>query len=98
MRAASLHRHVRLLLTALLAVILAACNIETTSWENYMTQAEQAYMQQRYDDAERLFNAAIMKAEVFQAPDARHALSLNQLGKLYHAQGRYGKAEPLYLR
>ena len=84
--------------SVLLAGTMSGCKIEAVSWEDQIALAEQAYMQQRFDEAERLFNAAVLKAEAFQQPDTRLALSLTQLAKLYHAQGRYGNAEPLYLR
>ena len=79
-RPAARHRPIALLVTAILLVAVAACQIDTVSWDDEMARAEQAYLQQRYDEAERLFLAAVIKAEAFQAPDAR-LQAVRQRGK-----------------
>jgi tetratricopeptide (TPR) repeat protein len=42
--------------------------------------------------------AALKEAELFGEDDARLALSLNNLAAIYHEEGKYTMAEPLYQR
>jgi tetratricopeptide (TPR) repeat protein len=63
-----------------------------------MQRAEKAFRQGDYDDAENSVEAALEKAEQFGPEDPRLAASLNNLAFIYHVQGRYADAEPLYRR
>ncbi len=67
-------------------------------WETYMDAATAAYQQGNYPEAEKELAAALKEAEGFGPQDPRLAMSLNNLAALYHAQGRYAEAEPLYKR
>ena len=67
-------------------------------WESYITAAQQAYQQAEYAEAEKQLEAALKEAEAFGLDDVRLATSLNNLAALYHAQGKYAEAEPLYQR
>jgi tetratricopeptide (TPR) repeat protein len=78
-------------------VSIQACTQET-QWEKHMTTAAKAYQQGRYTDAERSFQATVKEAEAFGPQDLRLATSLNNLAALYHQQGKYDEAEPLYKR
>jgi tetratricopeptide (TPR) repeat protein len=60
--------------------------------------AREAAEHRQYAEAERLFAAAALKAERFGREDPRVALSLSNLAQLFHSQGRYVDAEPLYHR
>ncbi len=67
-------------------------------WETYMAAATKAYQQGNYPEAEDQLGAALKEAEGFGPQDPRLATSLNNLALLYHDQGRYAEAEPLYER
>ena len=67
-------------------------------WESYITAGQQAYQQADYAEAEKQFEAALKEAEAFGPDEVRLATSLNELGLVYDAQGRYAEAEPLYQR
>ena len=67
-------------------------------WESYITAAQQAYQQAEYAEAEKQLEAALKEAEAFGPDAVRLATSLNNLAALYHAQGKYAEAEPLYQR
>ena len=67
-------------------------------WESYITAAQQAYQQAEYAEAEKQLEAALKGTEAFGLDDVRLATSLNNLAALYHAQGKYAEAEPLYQR
>lgn len=71
---------------------------QETLWEKYMATAENAYEQADYVKAEQLYLAALKEAENFGDEDGRLATSLNNLGRLYSAQGKYAQAGPLYQR
>ena len=51
-----------------------------------------------YPEAEKQWSAALKEAEGFGPQDPRLATTLNNLGEVYRAQGRYAEAEPLYKR
>src|SRR5215831_2077948 len=82
--------------------ILALCPVlaiaQPKSWEDYMAAGQSAYQQGRYAEAGELFEAALKEAEGFGLQDQRLATSLNSLAVLYHVQGKYAEAEPLYKR
>ena len=68
------------------------------SWEMHNTAGQEAYEQGRYTDAEKAWLAALKEAESFAPEAPRLALSLNNLANVYHSQGKYAEAEPLYKR
>ena len=84
-----------ILCLSLLSVTLSA---QETVWEKYMGDAQKAYEQALYGEAEQLYLAALKEAENFEDEDRRLATSLNNLGRLYSAQGKYVQAESLYRR
>ncbi len=67
-------------------------------WQSYMAAGGKAYQQSNYPEAEKQWAAAVKEAEGFGPQDPRLATSLNNLAALYHDQGRYAEAEPLYKR
>jgi tetratricopeptide (TPR) repeat protein len=60
--------------------------------------ATEAYFEHRIADAERLFIAAVKRAETFGPHSARLATALNNLAELYRVQGEFAQAEPHYWR
>jgi tetratricopeptide (TPR) repeat protein len=84
------------LAVSLLALLLPACQQQT--WEAAMAAGQQAVQQGNYADAERIFLAAVHKAEEFGLQDRRVAVSLSQLAQVYAGQGKYVEAEPIYLQ
>ena len=71
---------------------------QDTAWEKYMKAGTEAYQKGRYSDAEEQFKAALKEAEKFREQGLRVGGSLNSLALLYHAQGKYAEAEPLFRR
>ncbi len=95
-REKNVRRH-RIILLGLLLVWSQACSPDA-SWETTMLAGQQAYANGEYVKAERIFQAAVMKAETFGEKDLRYGLSLNHLAQAFQAQGKYVEAEPLYLK
>jgi tetratricopeptide (TPR) repeat protein len=89
-------RHHTILL-GLLLVWNQACS-PGASWETTILGGQQAYAKGEYAEAERIFQAAVIRAEKFGVKDLRYALSLNHLAQAFQAQGKYVEAEPLYLK
>ena len=71
---------------------------QDTAWEKLNAAGMKAHQEGRYAAAEQHLTAALKQAEKFGEQDARLATSLNNLAELYHAQGKYAGAEPLYHR
>ncbi len=96
--------HIRLSLVGVLCVMLVSalfigCGQSAGSaWERYNQAGMEAYQQGNYAEAEKQWLAALQEAENFGPEDPRLATSLFALGSLYHAQGKYAEAEPLYQR
>jgi len=67
-------------------------------WQTYLDDGIEAYEAARYAEAEKLFKLAVAEGEQFGASDSRLADSLNNLALMYHTQGDYAKAKPLYKR
>ncbi len=67
-------------------------------WEKDIVAGMQAYQQGRYAQAEKSWLAALEQAKKFGDENAPLGVSLNNLANLYHAQGKYAEAEPLYRR
>jgi tetratricopeptide (TPR) repeat protein len=78
--------------------LLALCGCPQPSWEEAMAAGQQAVAQSRYGDAERIFSAALVKAEQFGPEDLRVAQALSGLAQAYAAQNKHAEAEPAYLR
>ncbi|MBX9687835.1 MAG: tetratricopeptide repeat protein [Candidatus Obscuribacterales bacterium] len=68
------------------------------SWKKLVEEGNAAYERGKIPEAEVKFLAALEEAEKFGEEDARLALSLNNLAAMYHEQGKYTMAEPLYKR
>ena len=68
---------------------------QSPGWEALMGAADRAWQDGQTADAERLFAAAVTKAEGFGESDLRLAQSLTAFGLFYREQGRYGMAAPL---
>ncbi|MDH3669747.1 MAG: tetratricopeptide repeat protein [Gammaproteobacteria bacterium] len=68
------------------------------TWDEDAQAGVQAYLHGDYAAAERHLLAALRTAEEMGPEDPRLALSLNNLALVYHAQGRYDEAEPVYKR
>ena len=75
-----------------------ACFAPGATWEAHSDAGLEAYQQGDYAEAEKQWMAAVRKAEAFEPQDPRLATSLNNLAELYHTQGQYAQAEPLYKR
>ena len=63
-----------------------------------MAAGQQAVQQGNYAEAERIYQAAVKKAETYGREDRRVAVSLSQLAQVYAGQGKHVEAEPLYLQ
>jgi tetratricopeptide (TPR) repeat protein len=68
------------------------------SWKAAVEAGNDAYSRDRVAEAEVKFLEALQEAEKFGEKDPRLALSLNNLAAVYHTQGKYTMAEPLYQR
>lgn len=68
------------------------------SWKAAVEAGNDAYGNGRVAEAEVKFLEAMQQAEQFGEDDARLSLSLNNLAAVYHTQGKYTMAEPLYIR
>jgi len=71
---------------------------QVEQWQSYIVAGTRAYQQDNYAEAERQWGSALKEAKRFGPQDPRLATSLNNLATLYHAQGKYAQAEPLYKR
>lgn len=86
----------RPMVPAAVLLVLAACQEQT--WESAMAAGQQAVQQGNYAEAERIYEAAVKKAEMYGREDRRVAVSLSQLAQVYAGQGKHVEAEPLYLQ
>ncbi|MEK6643371.1 MAG: tetratricopeptide repeat protein, partial [Planctomycetota bacterium] len=93
------HIHSLFAVVVLLCVTPAApCLAQSTLWDVYITDGNQAKDHGQYAKALKLYTLALEEAEKFGPTDPRLATSLNNLAGLYDTQGDYAKAEPLYKR
>src|SRR5262245_30683060 len=69
---------------------------EDSQWRKATEQGNKLRQAARYAEAEQAYLTAVTEAEKFGPDDPRLASSLNNLGSLYHAQGRYVEGEKLY--
>lgn len=68
------------------------------TWKQAIDSAFEAYSSGRIPEAELRFKTALEEAEKFGEQDLRLALTLNNLAAMYHEQGKFTMAEPLYKR
>ena len=66
--------------------------VEETIWREHNVEGVRALEQSNYVEAEDWFKSALTEAEVFGPDDPRLATSLNNLAKLYRAQGKHAEA------
>ena len=71
---------------------------QDTLWTVIAKMAPEAFQLGRHDEIEKQFLQAITEAEKLGAADLRLASSLNDLGGLYLAQGKYALSETLCQR
>lgn len=81
--------------SALLLLVTLACGQQT--WDAAMQAGETALQRGQYEQAEKIFSAAVHKAEEFGLHDRRVAVTLAHLAQAYSAQGKFVEAEPVYL-
>ena len=93
-------RKVSWLLVGILCLVLVLIQAPTqeTQWRKHLAAGAKAHQEGRYSDAVNSFQAAAKDAEAFGPQDPRLATSLNNLARVYHQQGKYNEAEPLYKR
>jgi tetratricopeptide (TPR) repeat protein len=92
---------------ALLVLLGASCWAPTraqvspfpsSDWDSLNDAGERAYERRQYAASENFLNAALQQAQRFGPNDLRVATTLNDLGLLYRAEGKFKEAEPLYRR
>src|SRR5579885_2820836 len=76
----------------------SGANPEPRGWQEHLSAGKRAYEEARFREAEREYKAALQAAEAFGPKDPRFASTLNDLVEVYRADGRYNKAEPLFLQ
>jgi len=91
-----LHRKPGLFIAAL-SVIGRLC-AQAQDWQQQSHAAMRLLEMGRYADAERLYLAALDQARAFGENDPRLAAAMNNLGSVYHSQGKYAEAEDLFRR
>jgi tetratricopeptide (TPR) repeat protein len=75
-----------------------AQDTQEARWETATTTGVKAFEQGHYPAAARQFQAALAIAQEWQADDPRLATSLMNMAIVYHTQGQYEQAAPLYQR
>ena len=89
----------RLLVGVLCLGFLPACaSVQEENWETLFAEAQRAYQQGLYGEAEELYLAALANSERFKEEDPRVSASLDHLAAFYRAQEKPEEAEPLYRR
>lgn len=88
------------LVVLLTALLLAAspARAEATKWQAFLVAGESALTKKDFDEAEKLFRAALREAAAFDKSDERRGITLNHLATTLNAQRRYGNAEPVLLQ
>ena len=71
---------------------------QSTLWQSHMASGVAAYQQGNYAEADMQLEAGLKIAEGFGPQDGRLGTTLDNLGSLRRAQGKYAQAEPLYQR
>jgi len=88
-----------ILLTMLVALITVSGHSQENLWYELNHKVVSLYQQGRYSEATNVAEEALKVAESTFGPDHPNvATSLNNLAILYHSQGKYAEAEPLYKR
>ena len=85
------------LLTALLLAGSPAW-ADATKWQAFLVAGESALTKKDFDEAEKLFRAALREASIFEKADERRGITLNHLATTLNAQRHYGNAEPVLLQ
>ena len=67
-------------------------------WSSYRNAGTIQFKAGNYAEAERLVRLALLTTESFNLGGSRVAMTLNDLGLIYEAQGRYSEAESVYDR
>jgi len=83
----------RIALLVLAALLAVARPAEADAWKTHYDAAVAAQRERRWADAEQSYLAALKEAEAVNLPDTRLAVTLNDLGLLYHVQRRWADAE-----
>src|SRR5664279_5366582 len=83
--------------TILLGMIQAA-SAQEALWSTYRDTGVQQYNAGNYPEAERFIRLALQAAESFNPMGRRVATTLNDLARVYEAQGRFPEAEAIYGR
>lgn len=88
----------RCLVVSLLMLTLssAAYAAGDEAWVSVSKKAQQAAHQQRFTEAESLYNQAITEAKKFGAESSRVGISMSGLAAVYEYKGEYAKAEKLF--
>jgi len=81
-----------------LFMYLSQVSAQGTRWEQYMAEGAKAYQDGQETNAEMFYLAALEDVQNVGPDDPRLAATLNTLAVLYHTQGKYAQAEPLYQR
>jgi len=67
-------------------------------WDKAFKRGIKAYEECDFVEAEKQFRAAVIAATKFGLEDPRAVQSLNRLGMIYAAQGKFGDAEKIHVR
>jgi tetratricopeptide (TPR) repeat protein len=88
------------LLTVVLCLVCLPFKVvaQGATWEQTMKAARSAELQRRPAEAEKLYVAAVNKAEAFGQSDSRLAIGLESLGMFYYGQNRHAEAEAMLKR
>jgi tetratricopeptide (TPR) repeat protein len=86
------------IICAAFGVLPARASSRDRQWVQSMAAGQIAFEAGRYAQAERLLKYALVRAERFGPRDMRLPSTLNRLAQVYHDQGEFSKAEPLYKR
>ena len=76
-----------------LVIVLCSAIAQAADWNALMEEAGKLQNQGAYAEAEQKFQDALAEAEKFGPTDRRLGLTLNNLGALSRAQGKYPLAE-----
>lgn len=71
---------------------------EPPDWHAHVRAAERTYQHGHYAIAEKEMGLLLEEAEELEPDNAHLGFTLINLGTLYHKQGRYSEAGPLYRR
>jgi tetratricopeptide (TPR) repeat protein len=67
-------------------------------WEMYSKSGKTYLRMKNFNDAERMFRAALQEAESFGPADPRLGVSLNSLARVFQTRRRWADAEQFYKR